>query len=64
MPEKIGELALLRVLDLEDNQLQKMPDSLHKCLTLRRLNVRHNKLSTLPESIGHLKKSIGIRCKK
>lgn len=41
LPDNIGDLLLLRVLDMEENQLKEIPQSLHKCQRLRRLNMRH-----------------------
>jgi len=48
LPEDLGkELSQLRVLDIENNQVSKLPDSLHELPHLELLNVNHNKLTSL-----------------
>lgn len=51
----IGDLSkCLQVLDLHQNQLEKLPDEIGQLKALRVLYVHHNKLKKLPDSIGDL----------
>lgn len=45
---------VLQVLDLQNNQLEKLPDEIGQLKSLRVLYVHHNKLKKLPDSIGDL----------
>ena len=51
--ESIGNLILLRSLDVSFNQLSKIPESIGKCIRLRRLNVAHNQLTCIDEEVGN-----------
>ena len=53
LPECIGELSNLSVLDLEDNNIQHLPN-IGYLTTLTYLDLGFNRLNTLPESIGKL----------
>ena len=48
------ELSALQTLDLSDNQLTTLPESIGKLTNLQELNLGYNQLTTLPESIGQL----------
>ena len=48
LPEEIGELKALRVLDLQKNNLQFLPNSIGKLKNLNVVNLSDNKLSALP----------------
>jgi len=52
LPESIGNLQLLSVLDVSYNQLRSLPESIGKLQALSKLHVSHNNLTSLPESIG------------
>jgi Leucine-rich repeat (LRR) protein len=54
LPENLGQLAQLEVLEVSDNCLSSLPESLGSLQQLRKLNVRNNKLRTLPASVGQL----------
>ena len=51
----LGHHAQLQQLDLRNNQLVMLPESIGQLKQLRRLYLEGNKLTTLPESIGQLK---------
>ena len=65
--EKVGDPCICRLsrvfeklpnltdLDLSDNQLVSLPDSIGTLKKLQRLNLNQNKLSSLPASIQQLK---------
>ena len=54
LPESIGNLQLLSVLDVSRNQLMSLPESIGKLQALSKLHVYSNNLTSLPESIGSL----------
>lgn len=54
LPESIGDLAHLRVLDLHRNALRELPETLGALGTLRELHLSDNHLSALPITIGEL----------
>jgi len=54
LPENIGNLTSLKVLDLVRNQLTSLPESIGDLTSLRVLDLSRNKLISLPESIGNL----------
>ena len=51
LPSKIGKLSKLRVLDLENNQLESLPQEIGLLSELQELNLASNCLSTLPKAI-------------
>lgn len=51
----IGELVMLKELDMSCNQLQSLPAELGKCTRMRKLKVNGNQLKTLPPEIGDCK---------
>lgn len=54
IPEKILDMANLKMLFLERNMLVKLPeDFFHKLPSLMWLDLRNNKLKELPRSIAH-----------
>ncbi|MBD3350722.1 MAG: hypothetical protein GF364_04460, partial [Candidatus Lokiarchaeota archaeon] len=54
LPENIGDLSELRVLDLERNNLKELPDSIGQLKNLEEINLVENNIVHLPESIGNL----------
>ena len=51
----LGDLSkMLQVLDLHQNQLEKLPDEIGLLKSLRVLYVHQNKLKKLPDAIGDL----------
>ncbi len=56
LPESIGELGSLRILDLHFNKLRSLPPTIGKLLKLEALNVssNFNNLTSLPHEIGEL----------
>lgn len=53
IPDSIGNLEHLEVLNLSTNILSSLPDSIGLLLNLKVLNVSGNKLKKLPDSISH-----------
>jgi len=51
--DSIGNLILLRSLDVSFNQLSTIPASIGKTLRLRTVNVAQNQLISFPEEIGN-----------
>lgn len=47
----VGQLQMLRVLDISQNRIQILPDSIKNCQQLRILNVGHNELTVLPKEL-------------
>jgi len=54
LPESIGALSNLQVLNLNVNQLTTLPKSIGNLTKLKTLNLGCNSLTTLPEDIGKL----------
>lgn len=50
----IREINHLEVLDLDNNKIEKIPDSICELKMLRELRLANNKLVTLPETMGNL----------
>ncbi|XP_062014617.1 disease resistance protein RPM1-like [Rosa rugosa] len=51
----VSRFKLLRTLDLEDVQIDKLPDAVVYLFNLRYLNLRNTLIKKLPESIGRLR---------
>lgn len=51
---KISNLLGLQILDLHDNQLESLPDSVSALARLTKLNLSHNRLTSLPPGIYDL----------
>ncbi|KAG1347825.1 putative disease resistance protein RGA3 [Cocos nucifera] len=49
------KLSRLRVLDMSQSQIQRLPDSLGNLIHLRYLNISYAKISVIPETIGNLR---------
>ena len=57
LPDSIGNLKNLRILDLSNNKLETLPDSIGNLTNLEELYLSNNyHFSKLPDSIGNLKK--------
>ncbi|OUM57718.1 hypothetical protein PIROE2DRAFT_17200 [Piromyces sp. E2] len=55
LPDFIGNLADLRILELPRNYLENLPNSIGNLKNLQILNLSSNNLRELPDSIGNLK---------
>jgi len=55
LPELLGGLTSLEILDISGNSISSIPSSIQNLELLSRLNASHNQLSTLPESIDELR---------
>ena len=49
LPEKIGHLKELRIIDCQNNMIDQLPHSLAELEKLQSLNLRFNKLKFLPD---------------
>ena len=56
LPESLGQLANLKILDISLNQLTALPESIGLLLNLIMLNLSHNQLTALPLSLRNLEK--------
>ena len=54
LPESIGDLRYLEVLDLKDNRIIALPDKFGCLERLLKLNLDGNCLQTVPDSLGNL----------
>lgn len=54
LPENIGLLSKLEILNLKGCRLERLPDSIGELSRLRTLGLRSNYLTSLPVSIGNL----------
>ena len=50
LPETIGQLTALHILDLEENQLSSLPETIGHLITLWQLDVWCNQLSDRPQT--------------
>ena len=54
LPETIGDLRSLRILDLRNNLLGRLPVSLGRLANLGFLDLRNNRFSELPDNLADL----------
>ena len=54
LPESIGVLSYLKILDLERNNLKTLPKSVSFLSSLKMLNLKNNQVQKIPYSIGAL----------
>ena len=54
MPESLGNLTSLTMLDLKGNRLTSVPESLGNLTSLTMLDLKGNRLTSVPESLGNL----------
>ena len=54
MPSGVGQLQKLRVLDLEENKLDSVPNEIGRLRELQKLILQSNNLTQLPRAIGQL----------
>ncbi|MGE0669911.1 MAG: leucine-rich repeat domain-containing protein [Parachlamydiales bacterium] len=55
LPEEIGLFTGLITLDLTENNIRYLPESIGNLLQLKKLTVCYNRLEVIPDSIGKLK---------
>jgi leucine-rich repeat protein SHOC2 len=55
LPESIGKLTNLTVLEINHNNLTALPESIGNLTNLRKLDLSDNQLTSLPDSIGSLR---------
>jgi Leucine-rich repeat (LRR) protein len=60
LPEEIGYLKNLRVLNISNNSIEEIPDTITFLNKMKALNVSNNHLQKLPVSIGYLPKLVII----
>ena len=51
-PEQLDTILNVRMLDLRENKITKIPDEIHVLQLLERLDVSNNDLSALPFTLG------------
>lgn len=56
IPDEIGILINLTILNLSDNQLKSIPKEIGNLINLTILNLSNNQLTNIPEDIGNLTK--------
>jgi internalin A len=54
VPESIGQLTALQVLNLYSNQLTSVPENLGRLTVLQELRLDNNRLTSVPENLGRL----------
>jgi leucine-rich repeat protein SHOC2 len=54
LPASIGNLARLRELDAEENEIETLPSEIGQLESLRKLWLQSNKISQMPVTIGNL----------
>ena len=65
-PEQLDTILNVRMLDLRENKITKIPDEVHVLQLLERLDVSNNDLSALPFTLGKdrrcLQHNIIVKC--
>ena len=64
VPAEIGQLTLLKVLSLVDNQLTSLPAEIGQLTSLEELWLRDNKLTSVPAEIGRLTSLRGLNLER
>ena len=59
-PEQLDTILNVRMLDLRENKITKIPDEIHVLQLLERLDVSNNDLSALPFTLGKTQDASGI----
>lgn len=54
LPNEIGCLVNLDILDISHNHLEHLPEQIGMCKNLSALDLQHNELLDIPETIGNL----------
>ncbi len=54
LPENVGKLSEIQVIDLKSCNLNRLPDGIGDLSTLRTLGLRNNNLTSLPDTLGKL----------
>ncbi|MFX1311762.1 MAG: leucine-rich repeat domain-containing protein [Promethearchaeota archaeon] len=54
LPERIGQLSSLEILNLQNTSISSIPESIGQLSMLRELDLSDNNLTSLPETIGKL----------
>ncbi|KAI7833336.1 hypothetical protein BX661DRAFT_131554, partial [Kickxella alabastrina] len=54
LPDEIGYLRRLQILDVSSNQIESLPPTIAYCRELRAIYASYNRLSTLPSAVRHL----------
>jgi len=55
LPDGVGELQLLRELDISCNRIEELPSAIGNCLRLRKLKANGNRMRTIPAEIESCK---------
>jgi len=60
LPDAIGDLTSLRVLDAQNCRLKRLPDRITELYSLQRLNLNLNHFEELPANMGRLQKLLSL----
>ncbi|KAG8047987.1 hypothetical protein GUJ93_ZPchr0008g13590 [Zizania palustris] len=55
LPDSIGKLTGLVILDISENRVLALPDAIGKLFSLTKLDIHANRITQLPESVGDLR---------
>ncbi len=62
VPKHIGDLTLLKELNVSHNRLERIDEAIGQCIRLRKVDFSHNHLVALPNTLGNCRMLVRSFC--